>query len=157
MGLITSAEAVGLIVGGLVSLRWIASRPILFVVLIGAAIAISPLSLAMLLPLSVICVASFGLGIAIEMMSVIWTVTMAAKIPPDMLARVSAYDGLGSMMGMPVGALVAGPIAAAIGVVGDAVRRRGDHAGRLGARADPARRADDAVQPGRRISNDGRG
>ena len=41
---------------------------------------------------------------------------MAAKIRPDMLARVSGYDGLGSMMGMPVGAVVAGPIAAAIGV-----------------------------------------
>jgi len=29
---------------------------------------------------------------------------------------VSAYDALGTVMGMPVGALVAGPIAAAIGV-----------------------------------------
>jgi MFS family permease len=115
-GLITSAEAVGLIVGGLVSLRWTPARPVLFVALIGGTIAISPLSLAMLLPLPVICVTAFGLGIAIEMMSVIWTVTMAAKIRPEMLARVSAYDGLGSMMGMPVGAVVAGPIAAAIGV-----------------------------------------
>ncbi|HXP20877.1 MAG TPA: MFS transporter [Streptosporangiaceae bacterium] len=115
-GLITSAEAVGLIVGGLVSLRWTPARPVRFVALIGGAIAISPLSLAMLLPLPVICLAAFGLGIAIEMMSVIWTVTMAAKIRPDMLARVSGYDGLGSMMGMPVGAVVAGPIAAAIGV-----------------------------------------
>jgi predicted MFS family arabinose efflux permease len=115
-GLITAAESVGLIVGGLVSLRWTPARPVRFVALIGAAIAISPLSLAMLLPLPVICVTAFGLGIAIEMMSVIWTVTMATKIRPDMLARVSAYDGLGSMMGMPVGALVAGPLAAAIGV-----------------------------------------
>jgi MFS family permease len=115
-GLITAAESVGLIVGGLASLRWTPARPVRFVALIGAAIAISPLSLAMLLPLPVICLASFGLGIAIEMMSVIWTVTMATKIRPEMLARVSAYDGLGSMMGMPVGAVVAGPIAAAIGV-----------------------------------------
>ena len=115
-GLIASAESIGLIVGGVVSLRLTPSRPILFVALAGAAIAVSPLSLAMLLPLPVILLTSFALGIAIEMMSVIWNVTMATKIPADMLARVSAYDGLGSMMGMPVGALVAGPIAAAIGV-----------------------------------------
>ncbi|HUZ55426.1 MAG TPA: MFS transporter [Streptosporangiaceae bacterium] len=115
-GLISAAEATGLIVGGLVSLRWSPSRPILYVVLIGAAIAISPLSLAMLLPLPVICVTSFLLGVAIETMAVLWTVTMAAKIPADKLARVSAYDGLGTTMGMPVGALVAGPLASRIGV-----------------------------------------
>jgi predicted MFS family arabinose efflux permease len=115
-GLISAAEAVGLIVGGLVSLRWSPSRPILYVVLIGAAIAVSPLSLAMLLPLPVICLTAFVLGAAIEVLAVLWTVTMAAKIPADKLARVSAYDGLGTTMGMPVGALVAGPLAASIGV-----------------------------------------
>jgi MFS family permease len=115
-GLISAAEATGLVVGGLVALRWSPSRPILFVALSGASIAIAPLSLAMVLPLWVICMASFTLGVVIEAMSVVWTVTMAAKIPPDKLARVSAYDGLGSMMGMPVGALVAGPLAARIGM-----------------------------------------
>jgi predicted MFS family arabinose efflux permease len=115
-GLITSVESGGLVVGGLVSLRWTPRRPLRFVALSGAAIAVSPLSLAMLLPLPVICVTAFALGVAIEMMSVIWTVTMAAKIRPEMLARVSAYEGLSSMMGMPVGAVVTGPIAAAVGV-----------------------------------------
>ena len=115
-GAITAAESVGLIVGGLVSLRFTPHRPILFVAGIGAAIAISPLSLAMLWPLPVVCVASFGLGITMEIMMVQWTVTMATRIPPDKLARVSSYDALGSVMAMPVGALVAGPIAAAIGV-----------------------------------------
>src|SRR5260221_54891 len=115
-GLISAAEATGLIVGGLISLRWTPGRPILYVVLIGAAIAVSPLSLALLLPLWMICVTSFVLGVAIETMSVVWTVTMAAKIPAEKLARVPGRDGLGSMMGMPVGALVAGPLAAGIGV-----------------------------------------
>ena len=115
-GLISAAEAAGLIAGGLVALRWQPGRPILFVVLSGAAIAISPLSLAMLLPLPLICVTAFVLGAAIEVMAVVWTVTMAAKIPADKLARVSAYDALGTTMGMPVGALIAGPLAAHIGV-----------------------------------------
>jgi MFS family permease len=115
-GLIASVESAGLIVGGLVSLRWMPDRPVRFCALMGAAIAISPLSLAMLLPLPVICLAAFMLGIGMEMMAVVWTVTMTAKIPPAMLARVSAYDGLGSVMGMPVGAVIAGPIASVIGV-----------------------------------------
>jgi MFS family permease len=115
-GLITAAESVGLIVGGVVSLRFTPRRPMLFVVLIGGAIALSPLSLAMLWPLPVICLSSFSLGITLEMMMVQWTVALARKIPPEKLARVSAYDGLGSVMAMPVGALVAGPIAGAIGV-----------------------------------------
>ncbi|HEX9034106.1 MAG TPA: MFS transporter [Streptosporangiaceae bacterium] len=115
-GLISAADALGLIAGGLVALRWMPRRPILYVVLIGGAIAIAPLSLAIPLPLPLICLTSFGLGVAIELMAVLWTVTMAANIPADKLARVSAYDALGTTMGMPAGALVAGPIAAGIGV-----------------------------------------
>jgi MFS family permease len=115
-GLISAAEATGLIAGGFVALRWTPRRPMLFIVACGAAIALSPLSLAMLLPLWQICAISFVLGVAIEWMSVVWTVTMATRIPTEKLARVSAYDGLGTTMGMPVGALVAGPLAARIGV-----------------------------------------
>ena len=115
-GLIAASEAIGLIAGGLVALHWSPRRPVLFVVLSGAVISISSLSLAMLLPLPVICLAAFCIGVTIEAMMVIWTVTMATKIRPGMLARVSAYDALGSTMGMPAGALVAGPIAGVIGV-----------------------------------------
>ena len=115
-GAITAADSFGLIAGGLVSLRFTPRRPTLFVVLIGGAVAISPLSLAMVLPLPAMCVASFSLGVFVEMMMVQWTVTMARNIPPDMLARVSSYDVLGSVMAMPVGALIAGPLGAAIGI-----------------------------------------
>ena len=115
-GAITAADAFGLIAGGLVSLRFTPRRPMLFVVLIGGAVAISPLSLAMVLPLPAVCVASFGLGVFVEMMMVQWTVTMARNIPSNKLARVSSYDVLGSVMAMPAGALIAGPLGSAIGI-----------------------------------------
>ncbi len=115
-GAITAADAFGLIAGGLMSLRFTPRRPMLFVVLAGGAIAISPLSLAMVLPLAAICVASFGLGVLVEMMMVQWTVAMTRNIPPDKLARVSSYDVLGSVMAMPAGALIAGPLGTAIGI-----------------------------------------
>ena len=88
----------------------------LFVVLTGAAIAISPLSLAMVLPLPAVCLASFGLGVFVEMMMVQWTVALARNIPPDKLARVSSYDVLGTVMAMPLGALIAGPLGTMIGI-----------------------------------------
>jgi hypothetical protein len=68
------------------------------------------------LPLAAVCVASFGLGVFEEMMMVQWTVVMARNIPPDKLARVSSYDILGSVMAMPAGALIAGPLGMAIGI-----------------------------------------
>ena len=115
-GAITAAESVGLIAGGVVALRFRPRRPMLFVVAMGATIAIPTLSLAMLWPLPLVCICSFGVGAAIEVMMVQWTVTMATHIPPDRLARVSSYDAVGSTMAMPVGALAAGPLAAAVGV-----------------------------------------
>ncbi|MBV9379070.1 MAG: MFS transporter [Streptosporangiaceae bacterium] len=117
-GAIIAADSFGLVTGGLLSLRVTPRRPMLFVVLTGGAVAVSPLSLAAVLPLAAICVASFGLGVLIEMMMVQWTVALATNIPPAKLARVSSYDALGSVMAMPAGALIAGPLAAAIGVSG---------------------------------------
>jgi predicted MFS family arabinose efflux permease len=115
-GAITAADALGLVAGGLVSLRSTPRRPMLFVVGSGAAIALTPVALALVLPLPVICLCAFALGTLIEVMMVQWTVQMATRIPSDKLARVSSYDALGSMSAMPLGALLAGPLAAAIGV-----------------------------------------
>src|ERR1700733_2742888 len=115
-GAITAADAFGLIAGGVVSLRVTPRRPMLFVVLTGAAIAVSPLSLAMVLPLPAVCVASFALGVFVEMMMVQWTVALTRKLPQANLARVSSYDFLCSVMAMPAGALIAGPLGTAIGI-----------------------------------------
>ncbi len=115
-GTITGAESLGLIAGGLVSLRFSPPRPMLFVVLAGGSIAVTPLALAMLWPVPLICVAAFAVGVGMEIMMVQWTVALARNIPPDKLARVSSYDALGSVMAMPIGALLAGPIAARAGV-----------------------------------------
>jgi MFS family permease len=111
-GAITAADSLGLIVGGLVSFRFTPRRPMLFIVLIGASIAVTPVALGMFWPLPLICCASFALGIAIEIMMVQWTVAMARQIPPEKLARVASYDALGTVMAMPLGAVIAGPVAA---------------------------------------------
>jgi predicted MFS family arabinose efflux permease len=88
----------------------------LFIVLTGASIATTPFALGMLWPVPLICTAAFVVGVGLEIMMVQWTVALAKNIPPDKLARVSSYDALGSVMAMPVGAVLAGPIAAWAGV-----------------------------------------
>jgi hypothetical protein len=88
----------------------------LFVVLTGASIAITPIALGLVLPLPVICLSAFVVGLLAEVMMVQWTVALATRIPSDKLARVTSYDAFGSLAAMPLGALAAGPLAARIGV-----------------------------------------
>jgi predicted MFS family arabinose efflux permease len=115
-GAISAADALGLILGGLISLRYTPRKPMLFVVCTGGAFAIAPLILGLLAPLPVICLVAFALGALSEVMMVQWTVAMATRIPSDKLARVSSYDAFGSLAAMPLGALIAGPLAARVGV-----------------------------------------
>jgi predicted MFS family arabinose efflux permease len=115
-GAISAADALGLILGGLISLRYTPPKPMLFVVCTGGALAIAPLMLGLAAPLPLICLAAFCLGALTEVMMVQWTVAMATRIPSDKLARVSSYDALGSLAAMPLGALIVGPLAARAGV-----------------------------------------
>lgn len=115
-GAVMAAQSVGLVAGGLLSLWRSPRRPMLLVAGIGLVLALTPLALAMLWPLPLVCLVAFVVGTATEYMMVVWTVTMARNIRPDALARVSGYDGLGSMMATPVGALIAGPAATHFGV-----------------------------------------
>jgi predicted MFS family arabinose efflux permease len=115
-GAISAAEALGLIGGGLLSLRYTPRRPMLFVVGTGLFFALPPLLLGFVAPLPLICLTSFCVGILTEVMMVQWTLALTTRIAPDKLARVFSYDAFGSMAAMPLGALVAGPLAAGIGV-----------------------------------------
>jgi predicted MFS family arabinose efflux permease len=115
-GAVMAAQSVGLVAGGLLSLWRSPRHPMLLVAATGIILALTPLALALLWPLPLVCVVSFVVGTATEYMMVIWTVAMARNIRPDALARASGYDGLGTMMATPLGALIAGPVATAIGV-----------------------------------------
>jgi hypothetical protein len=45
----------------------------------------------------------------------LWETALQDHIPPELLARVSSYDWLGSLVPIPIGYLVVGPLAALIG------------------------------------------
>jgi predicted MFS family arabinose efflux permease len=117
-GAVTAADAIGLIIGGVLSLRFSPRRPMRFVVLAGGgALAIPPLALAAGWPLPAVCAAALVAGVSMEMTMILWSVALARNIPAGVLARVSSYDIIGSVMAMPAGALAVGPLAASFGAV----------------------------------------
>jgi MFS family permease len=114
-GLVVGAEAVGLAVGALISMRW-QPRHALFVGVVLVAACALPVTLLAVAPVVPLLVVAFFLGgVAIEQFSVAWDVALQSHIPPDRLARVYSYDMLGSLAAMPIGQLAAGPLAVHFG------------------------------------------
>lgn len=115
-GAIVAAEGAGLLAGGLLLLRFRPQRP-LFVGMSAFSFASLPLVLlASVRSTLVIALGFFVAGIAIELFSVAWATTLQQHVPLEKLSRVSAYDGLGSIVFIPFGLAIAGPVADAIGL-----------------------------------------
>jgi MFS family permease len=114
-GLILSAKAAGLVVGGLLLLRFRVRRPLLVGCSAAALTAPGMLLLALDAPVALIALAYLLTGIGIELMAVLWDVALQENVPQETLSRVYSYDMLGSFVLIPVGLLLAGPIADAIG------------------------------------------
>lgn len=114
-GLVLTAKAVGLIVGGLVTLR-LRPRRILLAATLGYLLTVPFLfGLAAPLPLLGVAVLAVLAGVGSETFGVLWDTAMQQEIPHDRLSRVSSYDEFGSIVLIPVGLVAAGPIAQAVG------------------------------------------
>ncbi|HEX4787105.1 MAG TPA: MFS transporter [Actinospica sp.] len=117
-GWLNAAFSVGLILGGVLALRFMPKRPMLWVTTLAIPLGVACWAVGALWPFWLILLTWLITGIATEFLVVVWNVSLARFIRPDRLARVSAYDGLGSTLAMPLGALAAGPLAAHLGVAG---------------------------------------
>jgi MFS family permease len=114
-GLILTAQTLGLILSGIVLLRW-RPRRLLLVATCGAfGIALPSLALARPLSLLAVIGCAFLAGTAMEVFGVLWRTAMQQEISHEKLSRISSYDALGSWALMPIGFAVAGPIATLIG------------------------------------------
>jgi MFS family permease len=115
-GAIVAAEAVGLLVGGLIALRYRPGRPLVAGLLAGVGVPIFLAALAVPAPLPLVLVAAVPAGVSLELFNVFWITAMQQHIPPDRLARVTSYDALGSFVFIPLGFALAGPAAASFGL-----------------------------------------
>lgn len=115
-GLVLSAEALGLLVAGLVLLRVRLERP-LFWGMLGTAVYGAPLvALGLTDDLGVALLAALAAGAGIGVFELAWNLAMQENVPPDMLSRAFSYDALGSFAAIPLGQLLAGPLAVAFGL-----------------------------------------
>ena len=72
-------------------------------------------------PRAVLYAATLVAGMGLGLLGVWWETALAQRIPAQMLSRVSAWDWMGSLALLPVGYLLAGPVAHAIGAVHELV------------------------------------
>jgi hypothetical protein len=116
-GLVSAAVGIGTIAGSLLGIAWrprFPMRAAMLAILLwpGSAILYAAgLTLWLVVPAMVIG----GGGIAL--FDVWWTTALAERIPPDKLSRVSSYDWMVSLALLPLGYVLAGPLASALGSV----------------------------------------
>lgn len=114
-GLISASFAVGMALGGAVVIGARLRRPMLFASFLFGLSAFSPLLLAFTAPLPSICGAYALEGVGVGILGTTWDTVLQREIPADVLSRVSAWDWMGSLAGMPLGLALTGPAIALVG------------------------------------------
>ena len=115
-GLILTGGAVGGLIGGVLALRFRPERPLLVGFAISAAMSLPLLALAGPLPVLLIAASLMVSLVAIELSNTWWFTMLQQHVPEHARSRVSSYDWLVSLVFQPMGSLLAGPLAATIGL-----------------------------------------
>ena len=115
-GAILAAQGAGFIAGGILSLRWRPARPLLVSVIALLPTAAEIACFAAVHVTAVIAAVAFSAGVGLETFGVNWITTLQQQIPARVLSRVNSYDALGSFVFVPLGLVIAGPLAAQLGV-----------------------------------------
>jgi MFS family permease len=114
-GYVFAAFGGGTILGSLVAIRWSPRYPMrqgmIFVLVWPVAIALYAAGAPLLLVVAAMVLA----GSFIAMFDVWWQTALAQRIPPDKLSRVVSYDWTVSLGLVPLGYVLAGPAADALG------------------------------------------
>ncbi|WP_406286601.1 MFS transporter [Embleya sp. NBC_00896] len=117
-GVAMSALGAGTLLGGLVLVRYRPRR------LLNAGnwglLPLAPtfVALAIPAPWPILALSMFVCGVGMEVFSVCWMLTLRQEIPAEYVARVSAYDWLGSMALAPACTALAGPAGNTFGNAG---------------------------------------
>lgn len=114
-GLVVAALSVGLAVGAVVALRWHPRHALGIGVALMVVAAVPVLTLA-IRPFVPALIVSFAVaGAAIEVFSIAWDQSLQTNVPRDVLARVYSYDAVGSVVAVPFGEALVGPLAHTVG------------------------------------------
>ena len=114
--IILVAGSMGALCGSAIALRWI---PVQTGIVMFAMVALFGPQLALLAISAPVLVIAAGAAVASATMSVfnaLWFTTLQERTPAHARSRVSSYDWVGSMIFLPVGMALVGPISNGIGV-----------------------------------------
>ena len=115
-GIAMTGAAIGGIVGGLVVLRFRPSRPLFAAYVFSFVTPLQLLALAVPLPLPAIVAGAMLVVVALVLVNTYWATMEQQHVPAAYLSRVDSLGWMISLVAFPLGAVVAGPLAGAIGV-----------------------------------------
>jgi len=113
---VITAESAGLIVGSIIAIKVKPKYPMRFLMLSSFSITFYIWSMAKPQSLLMIAFGAFLFGITLDLWGTLWYTALQRKVPRDSLSRVSAFDGMGSMMFRPVGLAIAAPLSILFGI-----------------------------------------
>jgi MFS family permease len=114
-GVLSAIFGAGMVVGAITGIRWRPRFPLryamTFVLLLPAGLALYAAGL----PLELVGPAMWCSGVGVALFDVWWLTALAERVPPDKLSRVTSYDWMVSLALLPLGYVLAGPAADALG------------------------------------------
>jgi MFS family permease len=114
-GALSASWGAGAVVGGIVGLRVKPRRPLVTTDLLMAGLALPLLALAFSHSVALNAAAQAVFGFTLVVGNSVWFTAMQVLIPDQVRARVGAYDWFASLIIMPVGWVVMGPLSSSIG------------------------------------------
>jgi MFS family permease len=115
-GAIVTVGGIGGALGGVVALRWRPPRPLFTSHLIALGMSGYLLLFALPVPTAVIALGSFAAVLSIVVANTLWETVLQSEVPQEVLSRVSSYDWAISLVFMPIGFALWGPISDWVGV-----------------------------------------
>lgn len=115
-GTVLAGMGVGALLGSIVAVRTEPHRPLVVAALSGLLMAIPVGLLAAGAPPALLTLGATAAGASMMIGNSLWESTLQRHVPAEALSRVSSYDWFGSIAFTPVGLILWGPIAEAIGL-----------------------------------------
>lgn len=113
-GAISASFAGGMAVGGLLLMRVALRCPMVLAGVLFLVTSLSPILLAIPVDVGLICAAYVVDGFAVGIYLATWETALQREIPDRVLSRVSAWDWMGSLAGLPLGFALSGLLLAVV-------------------------------------------
>ena len=113
---IIAVEFFGYLAGSLIAIKVRPKYPMRFLLLGTYAICGYLVALAFSNSVWIIAIFAFFFGVNFDLWGAIWSTALQREVPKESLSRVSAFDGMGTLLTRPIGVALAAPLAGAVGL-----------------------------------------